>query len=165
MNDLSEPGPGERRRTPRAAVDVRCQAVAEYDFFLLGEEIVNLSSEGLLLRSDGTPAQVGERVLVSFQPPESEHWIDANGTVVRLVTGQTPGAPGVGLRLDPLPPFERGLLTAALELSARPRPSAPPLIRFRRRRAEHDVVAREVRVVGQRATPGDARRARVIVVA
>ena len=80
---------------------------------------------GLLLRSDGTAARVGERVVVSFRPPASAQWIDVGATVVRLVNGQAPGAPGVALELDELPPFEGGLLSASLERVRRPRPLAP----------------------------------------
>ncbi|MBX3270441.1 MAG: PilZ domain-containing protein [Sandaracinaceae bacterium] len=134
----------ERRRRRRYPVDVACQAVTDYDFFLLGEQIADLSEEGLLLRSDGTPAELGERVLVSFRPPGSVQWIDAEATVVRLVTGTQPGAPGVGLQLHDLAPFEQGLLAASLELSRRERSGPRPIVSVRRRAFPGEVAARAV---------------------
>ena len=115
--------------------------------------------------TDGTPAQVGERVLISFRPPESAQWIDAEATVVRLVTGRTPGAPGIGLRLEPLAPFERGLLSAALELSQRPREPLAHFVPVRRTHSPGDVVARQVVAVGasRRALPEGVARMVIVV--
>lgn len=113
---------GERRREPRTRVEVGCQAVADFDFVLLSDEIVDLSTKGALLRADGMPAEIGEEVILSFQPPGSTQWIDVEARIVRLLNGTEPGAPGYGLELSQdLPPFERGLLEAALERSKRGR--------------------------------------------
>lgn len=139
----------DRRSRDREVVDLPCQVVTESDFFLLGDRIVDLGDRGLLLYSDGTAARVGERVVVSFRPPASAQWIDVGATVVRLVNGQTPGAPGIGLELDELPPFEGGLLSASLDRVPRPseelaRASAP------RRHLRRDAVrARRVIAVGE----------------
>ena len=138
----------ERRRSRRHPVDLGCQAVTDYDFFLLGDEITDLSKDGLLLRSDGTPAELGETVLVSFRPPGSTHWVDAEATVVRLVTGSEPGAPGIGLEIGELPPFERGLLAASLELSQREREGPRPLVSVRRRSYPERVLERAMLAVG-----------------
>lgn len=164
MSELPCGPVSERRRTSRRPVEVGCQAVTDYDFFLLGDEIVDLSTDGLLLRSDGTPALIGEVVLISFRPPESDQWIDAEATVVRLVTGQTPGAPGIGLRLGPLPPFEQGLLSASLELTERQRAPESTLVRVRRRHTPDDVVVRHVLAIGPRESHHPDGIARVIVV-
>ncbi len=116
---------GDRRREPRTDVAVGCQAVTDFDFVLLGESIVNLSTTGLLLKAEGVPAEVGELVILSFQPPGSAVWIDVEARVARLINGTEPGAPGFGLELvEELPPFERGLLEAALERSTRARERA-----------------------------------------
>ncbi len=138
----------ERRSSRRHQVDVSCQAVTDYDFFLLGDQVADLSSGGLLLRSDGTPAEVGETVLVSFRPPGSDQWIDAEARVVRLVTGTQPGAPGVALELAELPAFERELLAASLELSEWPRPRPHPVVSVRRRSLPGKVLEREMLAVG-----------------
>lgn len=134
----------ERRQRRRYPVDLECQVVTDYDFFLLGDTIANLSEDGILLRSDGTPAEIGETVLVSFRPPGSDTWIDAEATVVRLVTGTQPGAPGIGLQLGSLAPFEQGLLAGALELSERQRRGPRPVVSVRRRSFPGEVAARAV---------------------
>ncbi|MEC7519978.1 MAG: PilZ domain-containing protein [Myxococcota bacterium] len=113
---------GERRRASRVPVDLDCQCVTDEDFFLLGERVVDLTPQGLLLRANGVAAKLGETVVVSFKPPRSQVWIDAEATVVRLVTGSRPGAPGIGLALKDLSPFETGLLEAALERQRQPSP-------------------------------------------
>lgn len=106
---------GDRRRAARVPVEVDCQCVTDSDFFMLGERIVDISPDGLLLSANGTPAEVGETVIVSFKPPRSTVWIDAEARVVRLVTGSRPGAPGIGLRLDDLSAFDSALLAGTLE--------------------------------------------------
>jgi len=138
----------ERRRSRRRRITVPCQAVADYDFCLLGDELADLSETGLLLRSDGTPAEVGETVLVSFRPPGSTQWVDAEAKVVRLITGSAPGAPGLGLELQELPPFESGLLAGALELAERPRERRQPMLQVRRRSYGSKVVERPMVALG-----------------
>ena len=138
----------ERRRSRRRRITVPCQAVADYDFCLLGDELADLSETGLLLRSDGTPAEVGETVLVSFRPPGSTQWVDAEAKVVRLITGSAPGAPGLGLELLELPPFESGLLAGALELAERPRERRQPMLQVRRRSYGSKVVERPMVALG-----------------
>lgn len=154
----------ERRRRRRYPVDVACQAVTDYDFFLLGDQIANLSEDGLLLRSDGTPAELGESVLVSFKPPGSTNWIDAEAKVVRLVTGTQPGAPGIGLQLQSLAPFEQGLLAAALELSERERKGPRPIVSVRRRSFPGEVAARAVVALRPTHPPTVNGVAQVVVV-
>lgn len=111
----------ERRGSTRVAVHLSCQCVGE-DFALIGEEILDLSPDGFLVRTDGTAVELGERVLVSFRPPGSRVFIDAEARVVRLVTGQSPGAPAVGLELTEVSAFDRALLSGILERHREPRP-------------------------------------------
>jgi len=164
MNSLPLGVIEERRSSRRHRVDVRCQAVAEYDFFLLGDQVSDLSSGGLLLRSEGAPAELGESVLLSFRPPGSDQWIDAEAKVVRLVTGTQPGAPGIGLELGDLPAFESGLLSASLELSERERPRPRPVISVRRRNLSGKVPEREMRAVGVQVPRTVNGIARVMVI-
>lgn len=154
----------ERRRSSRRRITVPCQAVADYDFCLLGDEIADLSEKGLLLRSDGTPAEVGETVLVSFRPPGSTQWVDAEAKVVRLITGNAPGAPGLGLELLELPPFERGLLAGALELAERPRERSRPVIQVRHRSFGSKVVERPMVMLGPTHPPTVKGVARVVYI-
>ena len=148
MNSLPLGVIQERRNSPRHQVEVTCQAVTDFDFFLLGDQVADLSTGGLLLRSDGTPAEIGEIVLVSFRPPGSDQWIDAEAKVVRLVTGTQPGAPGIALELGELPAFEQGLLSASLELSDRRPPQPRPIVSVRRRSMPGKVLEREMVAVG-----------------
>ena len=114
----------ERRSARRVPVRVGCQCVGG-DFALLGEEILNLSADGLLIRTDGGTIALGETVLVSFRPPGSRFYIDAEARVARLVTGTRPGAPAVGLELTEVNPFDRALLSGVLERH-RARPAKKP---------------------------------------
>lgn len=133
---------GDRRRALRVPISVRCQAVTDEDFSLLGEEITDLSPRGLLLRAEGIPADVGEVVLVSFRPPRSNVWIDAEARIVRLLVGTERGAPGFALHIERIGPFEEAILAGAVERAAQPpakRRRRPP--RRRPRYVEPEAVA------------------------
>lgn len=140
---------GDRRRARRVSVELGCQAVTDDDFFLLGDQIVEASTTGLLLRAADIPAMVGETVIVSFRPPRSEEWIDAEAKVVRLITGRRPGAPGFGLELSSLSPFDRERLARSLERWGPRKARVRPRIE-RERFVRSDAVARRpvVRVSG-----------------
>ncbi|HEY8429422.1 MAG TPA: PilZ domain-containing protein [Sandaracinaceae bacterium] len=126
-----------RRRSQRVAVDLECQCV-DAECVLIGDRIVNMSADGLLVRTAGT-AKVGDHVIVSFRPPGSSVWIDAEARVTRLVTGTSPGAPGIALELVSTTPFERELLAATLERH-RPRRHAPKRLPPLPPRARHGAV-------------------------
>lgn len=160
---------GDRRRSKRVKVELECQAVTE-DFFLLGDEIVEASVDGVLLRASDIPALVGETVLLSFKPPRSTEWIDAEAKVVRLVTGSRPGAPAFGLELSGLSPFDRERLARSLERHAPRRERHAPRIE-RERYLRPDAVARTgiVKVAGapvrvKHPEPGSAAPARPTLV-
>ena len=122
----------ERRRADRVRVEIGCQAVTEEDFALLGETIVDLSGSGCLLRAEGICADVGERLIVSFKPPHSSIWIDAEATIVRLLNGKDPRAPAFALSLEGLNGFEQEVLKGAIKRVRRPDPQT----RRRRQRIE-----------------------------
>lgn len=134
---------GERRRSPRLPITVGCQAVVDEEFFLLGDEIVDLSADGLLLRASGIPALVGEEVIVSFRPPNSAEWIDAEAVIVRLLNGTQPGAPGFGIELKNLGAFDRARLAATVERlqAAKQAGQGPTPVRERIRFLRRDSVA------------------------
>jgi hypothetical protein len=113
----------DRRRAPRVPVELACQCV-DGAFVLLGDRIVDVSRDGVLLRSVES-AKIGELVVLSFRIPGSAHWIDADARVVRHLTGMQPGAPGLGLELIDLGPFERELLAGTLERLRAPRRRRP----------------------------------------
>ncbi len=118
---------GHRRRAQRATVELECQCV-DAECELIGDRIVNLSADGLLVRTEGGSASVGDTVVVSFRPPRSAVWIDAEARVVRLVTGNRPGAPGVALELTSTGPFERELLAATIERLRQAKRRAPRML-------------------------------------
>lgn len=119
------------RASLRRVTETPCQVVAEEGFRLLGERTLDLSADGLLLRSDAT-ARLGEHVYVSLQVPLGRSWIDAEGEVVRVVRGLRRGdrARGLGVRFTRISAFDRALLSGALEL-------LPPVAPARRARRDY----------------------------
>jgi hypothetical protein len=60
-----------------------CHAVRERDFSLLAERADDLSTDGMLVRSD-LPVTVGEDVLVALRLPPHGSWIDAEARVLKV---------------------------------------------------------------------------------
>jgi hypothetical protein len=108
------------RRSVRRAVRAACQVVTEHGFQLLGQIALDLSTDGLLVSSDVT-VPAGEPVLVSLRIPGTTIWIDAEGTVTRVVAGT-----GVGVRFDRLDADARALLSSSLRGFPPPIPTARP---------------------------------------
>src|SRR5688572_26338746 len=76
-----------QRRAVRRAVRTECQAVGLAEFRLFGDEVLDLSPVGMLVRCE-SPAHVGDDVIVSFKVPgESAPWLEAEATVARLIRG------------------------------------------------------------------------------
>ena len=104
-----------RRRALRRGVEVDCQVVAERDFRLLGSQTMDLSPEGMLLRSDAE-VTLGEEVYVALKPPGSGWWIDAVARVARIVAGRRTGdrGRGIGLEFVSMDPVDRAMLRGRL---------------------------------------------------
>src|SRR5690242_12227451 len=64
-----------RRGAMRHAVHFACQVVRERDFRLVADEIVDLSTSGMLV-APADPVLTGERLIASFRLPDSLFWID-----------------------------------------------------------------------------------------
>ena len=106
----------QQRRAVRRAARVRCQAVSDRGFELLGERALDLSPRGMLLACD-LPASLGDEVLVSFQTPGRRPlWLDAEAEIARIVHGFRDGDPGycLGLRFTYLERPARNELLARL---------------------------------------------------
>jgi hypothetical protein len=106
----------QQRRAMRRAAHIRCQAVSDRGFELLGERALDLSPRGMLLACD-LPATLGEEVLVSFQTPGLHPlWLDAEAEIARIVNGYREGDPGycLGLRFTYLERAARNELLARL---------------------------------------------------
>lgn len=103
------------RKTTRRAVNTQCQVVEESEFVLLGAEAVDISVDGMFVRSEAHPA-LGTEVFVSFQAPGTEDWIDVSATVARVVRGRrrSDGVSGLGLRFGGMTGGQREVLSESL---------------------------------------------------
>jgi hypothetical protein len=121
--------PYSRRREIRRTVRLGCHVRAIHDWRLLGDRVVDLSPEGMLLLSDDR-AEEGMPLVVSFQATELPIWFDTCATVARVVEGRRPGDHGraLGIRFDTLPPVSRLILRGHLRrLPETPAQRALPL--------------------------------------
>lgn len=116
-----------RQRPARHTVKRPCQVVRERDFRLIADRIEDLSSWGMRV-GPADPALTGQTLLVSFQIPGQDVWIDAEAMVTRVMHGRRPGehARSLGLEFVDLRPWHRYLLKRSLEIIPRvplgPRP-------------------------------------------
>jgi len=112
------------RRVVRRALRTECHAVAEDGFRFLGQQTLDLSEGGILLRSD-REAEVGETVLLALKVPGGQTWIDAEATIARIVRGHRAGDEGqaYGLRFEQMAPLDQAVLAGSLEGSPPPPPS------------------------------------------
>jgi hypothetical protein len=78
------------------------------------------------------PALTGEPVIVSFRPPYSPHWFDAEAIIARVVHGRRPGDRGLcfGIQFDSLDPKAEWFLGRALQ-------GVPPPVPSRDRRIDY----------------------------
>ncbi len=107
--------PRNQRVSTRHAVELSCQVVRERDFRLVGDTTLDLSAEGMLVRSvaDLTP---GEDVLVSFHAKKLGIWFDMDARVARVIRGRRPTDRGraIGLRFHDISPISRLILRGHL---------------------------------------------------
>jgi hypothetical protein len=68
-------------------VTTRCEVVRERDFKLVGTQVIDLSTRGLLVETDLT-ILTGEELLVAFKGPASDRWYDCTATVARVLHGR-----------------------------------------------------------------------------
>lgn len=117
-------------RPPRHAVEMPAQIVRLEDFRLLSSAITNLSSTGALsgLSAD---ARRGEQLIVSFQLPRTQVWVDVDAVVTRVVRGHRSTDPGrqVGLAFTGVSATSQRWIQYVLEHSV----PVPPLMRPGRR--------------------------------
>jgi hypothetical protein len=114
--------PRNQRTATRHSIRVPCQVVREDDFRLLAEKTMDLSVDGMLVRSD-VDARIGDHVVVSFQATPLGLWFDAEGTVTRIVRGRRPGDEGRALGVK----FENMSYLSRLLLRGHLRRQPPPL--------------------------------------
>ena len=87
------------RQSFRRFVRIDCQVVREHDFSLVGDLALDLSTKGMLVRARRR-VLTGEELLVAFRPPRCNRWIDAHGTVARVVHGRRPGDTGLSFGIE-----------------------------------------------------------------
>lgn len=99
------------RRPSRHAVRIACQVVRERDFKLIGDVAMDLSEYGMLV-APTTRVLTGENVIVSFMAPFSRQWIDAEGTIARVVHGRraTDRGSSLGVSFDNIDEVSRVIL-------------------------------------------------------
>lgn len=100
------------RRFLRRSIKTPCQVVAEDGFRLLGEETLDLSEEGMLIGSTAKVV-VGESVILSVQMPGGSSWIDAEGTVQRVLWRGIQRR-AIGVEFKTLSSIDRALLIGGL---------------------------------------------------
>lgn len=117
-------------RPPRHAIDMTAQIVRLEDFRLLSSAITNLSATGALSGISGD-ARRGEQLIVSFQVPRTQVWVDVDAVVTRVVRGNRSTDPGrqVGLAFTGVSATSQRWIQWALEHSV----PVPPQMRPGRR--------------------------------
>jgi hypothetical protein len=123
---LSRPSP---RTAFRRYVRLDCQVVREHDFKIIADLAFDLSTEGMLV-STRERVLSGEEVIVSFKPPKSNRWVDAQATVARVIHGRRPTDRGrsLGLTFHAMDPMDKEHLWEALRGLAAPEPARDPRI-------------------------------------
>ncbi len=124
------------RKSLRRYVRLDCQVVRDFDFQLVGDLALDLSPRGMLVRSAlpgkkakrVAPVFTGEEVVLSFKPPRSNTWFDAQGVVARVVHGRRPGDYGLsyGIEFHGLSRNDEQRLFEHLRGASRPDALRPP---------------------------------------
>jgi hypothetical protein len=114
------------RRASRRYVRLPCEVVREHDFRLVADLALDVSTGGMLVRARER-VLTGEEVVVTFQPPNTNRWFDAIGTVARVIHGRRPGDTGacLGLEFHGLGLAAERLLFEQLRGMAIPQPLRP----------------------------------------
>lgn len=117
------------RASFRRYVRLECQVVREIDFRLVGDLALDLSTKGMRVRvRPGERVLTGEEVFVSFKPPRTNEWFDAQGVVARVIHGRRHGDRGLALGIEFCYLCEREELYLFEQLRGLPVPDAqrPP---------------------------------------
>lgn len=111
----------------RRYVRLDCQVVREHDFRLVGDLVLDLSTKGALVRATER-VLTGEELIVSFKPPRSNDWFDAQAVVARVLHGRRPGDAGLsfGIEFVNLAAEDEYRLFAHLRGLAAPESQRPP---------------------------------------
>jgi hypothetical protein len=107
--------------TKRRAARPTCEVVRLRDFRLVGRQIIDLSTRGMLLETD-LSILTGEELMVTFKSPIDNRWFDCEATVARVLQGRRrrDERRAVGICFTPLDPWTEIVLCDHLR-------SAPPM--------------------------------------
>jgi len=130
--------PKNDRKATRHHVRIDCEVVRESDFRLVGHRTLDLSHDGMLVRTT-EDVRVGDRLLVSFQATPLGLWFDAQAEVMRLIRGRRPEDEGraLGLRFVDMPAIPRLILRGHLR-------RVPPPLPQRPRRVDYAATIRQI---------------------
>lgn len=112
------------RREIRKAIKMKCHVVRERDFAIIAEETVDLSPDGMLVKTDLADMEPGERVFVTFRATNLDLWFDTEAKVMRIIRGRREGdrERGIGLRFSSLNGVKRLILRGHLRRVPPPLP-------------------------------------------
>jgi hypothetical protein len=118
--------PAMRRGSARRHFRPHCRAVHWGRFELIGERLLEVSTEGCLLACDAH-VRIGDELLVTFRMPWLGPQVLVVAEVVRVIEGWRGGDPGycAGLRFVDLDPDDRAELARRLAF-LEPTPPARP---------------------------------------
>jgi hypothetical protein len=127
-----------QRRALRKAYKVRCRVVRERDFVLLGEEGLDLSPEGMLVRCE-SDVFCGDECVVSFKATELGIWFDTMAKVARVIEGRRPTdrCRAIGLSFDGLDAVHKLILRGHLR-------KVPPPLPARAQRVDYAATIRKI---------------------
>ena len=102
-----------------------CEVVRLRDFRLVGRQVIDLSTRGMLLETD-LSILTGEEVLVSFKSPVDSRWFDFEASVARVLQGrrQRDERRAVGISFGNSDPWTEIVLCDHLRHSPLVRPQA-----------------------------------------
>ncbi len=103
-----------------------CQVALEREFKLIGDRVLDLSEEGMLVMSHRS-AGVGDEVIVSLRVPGTRYWVDGEAVVMRVVHGRRFADRGMalGLRFTRMDAPAQAVLRGSLQRCVRPVPARP----------------------------------------
>ena len=127
-----------QRHEMRHAVKLGCRVVDQQKFKMVADRMVDLSPQGMLVRSDAG-LEIGEDVIVSFQTTDFGIWFDTEAQVTRVVHNRRYGDPGrcFGLRFLTLPAVSRLILRGNLR-------RVPPPLPRRAQRIDYAATIRHI---------------------
>ncbi len=119
------------RKSTRHHVRIDCEVVRESDFSLVGHRTLDLSADGMLVRTNAD-VKIGDKLLVTFQATPLGIWFDAHAEVMRIVKNRRPEDEGraFGIRFVDMPKVSRLILRGHLRRMPPPLPKRPRRIDY-----------------------------------